>query len=476
MVGLIGIILSLALLMYLAYRGITVLVLAPFLACLAVVFAGDLPLLATYTQVFMNAAGRFVITYFPLFLLGALFGKLMDDSGSARTIAHWIVEKLGAERSILAVVLACAILTYGGVSLFVVAFAVYPIAVALFREAQIPKRLVPGAIALGSFTFTMTALPGTPAIQNLIPMPYFGTDAFAAPGLGILAGAIMLGGGTAWLNWRHHRARTAGEGYGVHHGDPQSVTRRPRSAGAMAVEQEEVAAPGIAIAILPIILVIVLNFVFTNYIIPTWETGYLAEPQYGSTTVDKVKGSWSIIIALVLSSVVVVALNWSIMRERVVTSVNEGSLGSLLPIFNTASEVGYGAVIASLAAFTIVRDFVINLSPDNPLISLAVAVNVLAGITGSASGGMSIALETLGRTYAEMGQAAGMNPEILHRVTSISSGGFDALPHNGAVITLLAICKLTHRQSYADIGMVAVVIPVTALIVIIVLATMFGSF
>ena len=124
MVGLIGIILSLVLLMYLAYRGITVLVLAPLLACLAVLFAGDLPLLATYTQVFMNAAGRFVITYFPLFLLGALFGKLMDDSGSARTIAHWIVEKLGAERSILAVVLACAILTYGGVSLFVVAFAV----------------------------------------------------------------------------------------------------------------------------------------------------------------------------------------------------------------------------------------------------------------------------------------------------------------------------------------------------------------
>jgi H+/gluconate symporter-like permease len=465
--------------MYLAYRGITVLILAPLLAVMAVLFAGDLPLLATYTQVFMTAAGRFVTTYFPLFLLGALFGKLMDDSGSARAIAHWIVQKLGAERSILAVVLACGILTYGGVSLFVVAFAVYPIAVALFREAEIPKRLIPGAIALGSFTFTMTALPGTPAIQNLIPMPYFGTDAFAAPGLGIMAAAIMLVGGTAWLGWRHHRAHAAGEGYGDHADDPATASgasQRPRSVGAMAIDQEEVGSPGILVAALPIVLVIALNYVFTNHVIPTWDTGYLAEPKYGATTVNKVQGTWAIIIALVISSVAVAALNWRVLRDRIASSINDGAMGSLLPIFNTASEVGYGAVIASLAAFAILRDAVLNLSPDNPLISLAVAVNVLAGVTGSASGGMSIALETLGATYAQLGQAAGINPDLLHRVTAISSGGFDALPHNGAVITLLAICKLTHRQSYVDILVVAVAIPVTSLIAVITLGTMFGSF
>jgi H+/gluconate symporter-like permease len=285
----------------------------------------------------------------------------------------------------------------------------------------------------------------------------------------------MLAGGTAWLSWRHHRARAAGEGYGVHPDDPPSAAK-PRSVGAMAVEREAAAVPGFAVAIIPIVMVIVLNYVFTNYAIPTWDTGYLTEPKYGATTLEKVKGTWAIIIALVISSVAVVALNWQVLRDRVVASINEGSLGSLLPIFNTASEVGYGAVIASLAAFTILRDFVLNLSPDNPTISLAVAVNVLAGITGSASGGMSIALETLGRTYAEMGQAAGIDPELLHRVTAISSGGFDALPHNGAVITLLAICRLTHRQSYADIGMVAVVIPVTALIVVIALGTAIGSF
>jgi H+/gluconate symporter-like permease len=475
MIGIFGICLSLALLMFLAYRGINVLVLAPVMALLAVLFSGDVPLFATYTQVFMTAAGKYIITYFPLFLLGAIFGKLMDDSGSARTIAHWIVDKTGVERAILAVVLACGLLTYGGVSLFVVAFAVFPIAMALFREAEVRKRLIPGAIALGSFTFTMTALPGTPAIQNLIPMPYFGTDAFAAPGLGLIAGVMMLVLGTMWLSWRYHRARAAGEGYG-HYPDER---REPvaKSVGAMAVTADEVqTGPSFAAAILPIVLVIVLNWVFSNYVIPALDTGYLAEAKYGATSVDKVKGTWAIIAALVLACLALVAINWRSFGDRVKTSVNEGTMGSLLPIFNTASEVGYGAVIASLAAFVILRDGVLSIAPDNPLISLSVAVNALAGITGSASGGMSIALEALGRTYMEMGQQLGISPELLHRVTSISSGGFDALPHNGAVITLLAICGLTHRDSYNDIFMVAVAVPVTSLITVIVLGTMFGSF
>ncbi len=213
MIGLIGIVLSLALLILFAYRGVNVIILAPLMALLATVFAGGVPLLATYTQVFMPALGGYVITYFPLFLLGAIFGKLMDDSGSARAIAYFIVDKLGGSRAILAVVLACAVLTYGGVSLFVVAFAVFPIAAAMFREAGVPKRLIPAAIALGSFTFTMTALPGTPQIQNAIPAPFFGTDAFAAPGLGVIAGVIMFGGGTWWLAHRSKKLQAAGEGY-----------------------------------------------------------------------------------------------------------------------------------------------------------------------------------------------------------------------------------------------------------------------
>ena len=455
--GLLGIFLSLILLMYLAYRGINVLILAPLLALLAVVMSGDLPILATYTQVFMNSLGGYVITYFPLFLLGAIFGKVMADSGAARSIAEWIVDRLGAQRAVLAVVLSCGVLTFGGVSLFVVAFAVYPIANALFRRADIPKRLLPAAIALGSFTFTMTAFPGTPAIQNAIPMPFFGTNVFAAPLLGTLAGVIMLAGGTMWLN---RRARAAGaEGYGDH----------PATA-ADATLPEDADLPPFALAILPVVSVIVLNAVLTWFVFPNMSADYLAEPRYGETTLSSVAGIWAIIVSLVASILLAVGLNlrrFANLRE----SVNSGTMGSLLPIFNTATEVGYGAVIASLPAFALIRDGVLGLFPNNPVASLSVAVNVLAGITGSASGGMSIALNTLGEQFATMGQEQGISMELMHRVTALSSGGFDALPHNGAVITLLAITGLTHRKSYPDIFVVAVLIPVIALITVIVLGT-----
>lgn len=386
----------------------------------------------------------------------------MDDSGSARSIAHWIVAKVGRERAILAIVLSCGILTYGGVSLFVVAFAVYPIGAALFREVGMPKRFIPGAIALGSFTFTMTAFPGTPAIQNAIPAPFFGTNTFAAPGLGVIGGLIMLIGGVLWLQTRAQRAMAAGEGYGDH----------PHEGLDTKGDLEH--SPPFFIALLPILLVIGFNALFTYVVFPNIDASYLADPKYGATKLSAVAGLWSIIVALVISILFIVIVHWQRWRN-VIESLNTGTMGSLLPIFNTASEVGYGNVIASLPAFLVVKNAVLGISP-NPLISEAVAVNVLAGITGSASGGMSIALSTLGPKYLELANAAGISPELLHRVAVMSSGCFDSLPHNGAVITLLGICRLTHRQSYFDIFMVSVVIPLSALVVVITLGTLFGNF
>ncbi len=483
MLSIAGILLSLTLLMVLAYRGMSILVLAPLAALAAVLFSPGTPLLASYTQVFMPALGRFIVLYFPLFLLGALFGKLMEATGAARAIAEGIVARLGGERALIAVVLACAVLTYGGVSLFVVAFAVYPIAAELFRAASIPKRLIPAAIALGAFTFTMTALPGTPAIQNAIPMPYFGTTPFAAPGLGVIGGTVMLGLGLAWLLWRAARARGAGEHYGDDAQAPVTVDRKLREhaqgegydLAEAAPSAAATAPPGLALALLPIVLVVVLNYILAEQLLPRLDTAYLAEAMYGNTSLEAVRGVWAIIVALAASIVWLLATlgrrlpSW---RE----TVDAGASAAVLPIFNTASQVGYGAVIASLAGFALIRDAVLGLSPGNPLISLSVAVNVLAGITGSASGGMSIALSTLGQTYLELGQAAGIAPELLHRVTAIATGGLDALPHNGAVITLLSICGLTHRQSYADIFVVAVAVPLVSLAVVVTLGSVFGSF
>lgn len=487
MVGIIGILVSLGLLIYLAYRGISALIVAPLMALVAVLFSADPVILGSYTQIFMPALGKFAILYFPLFLLGAIFGKLMDDSGSARVIAQRIVETLGRNRSILAIVLACAILTYGGVSLFVVAFAVYPIAVAMFQQANIPKRLIPATIALGAFTFTMTALPGTPAIQNAIPMPYFNTTPFAAPFIGIIGGAVMFAVGMLWLSYREKGARRKGEGFGDTHEEAQrpKISKNIREhAQCENFDVMEIAPddptvvqklPNFSAAVLPVILVILINFLFTRFVIPAMQTDYLMLAKYGSTDINAVRGVWSIISALVISIVILIFLNLKNFQS-IKRTLDDGASASVLPLFNTASLVGFGAVIASLPAFGLIRDMVLGIAPGNPLISLSIAVNMLAGITGSASGGMSIALQTLGDTYMELAISAGINPELMHRVTSIATGGLDALPQNGAVITLLTICKLTHRESYGDIFVVGVLVPILSLIVVLILGTFFGSF
>lgn len=485
MYGILVVVAALALLMYLAYRGLSLLILAPALAILAVVATGELPILGAYTQIFMTATGGFITSFFPLFLLGAVFGKLIEDSGSAEVLANTIIARLGQGRAILAVVLACAVMTYGGVSLFVVAFATYPIADALFRRADLPRRLLPATIALGAFTFTMTALPGTPAIQNAIPMPFFGTTPFAAPGLGILTALIMLGGGLAWLQYR---ARSLGEGYDETAdaaATPAAFTPdrelRERSSGEgfdlmeLPVLDPPRSLPSPALAALPLVLVILLNFVFTGVIIPAMDTSYLALPEFGSTDVSQVRGIWSVTAALVISTMVLIALHWRRL-PKITGSVDSGANASLLPIFNTASLVGFGAVIASLSAFALIRDNVVDIGGDNPLISLAIGVNLLAGMTGSASGGMSIALQTLGHTYLAMAEAAGISPELLHRVTAVATGGLDTLPHNGAVITLLAICRQTHGQAYLDIAVAGMIVPLLALAALIAMGTLFGSF
>ena len=459
MAGILVILAALGALIYLAYRGLSLILLTPALALLAVLAADGGPVLASYTQIFMQATGGFIIQYFPLFLLGAVFGKLMEASGAARVLADAIIRGLGAGRAILAVVLSCAVMTYGGVSLFVVAFAVWPIASALFQEADLPRRLIPATIALGAFTFTMTALPGTPAIQNAIPMPYFGTTPFAAPGLGVITALIMLGLGWAWLE---RRARALGPGYGE---GAAEVARGRRGD-----------APSVFVAGAPLVLVLALNLMFTFVLIPRMDTGYLALPQFGATDVGALRGVWSIIAALTLASLALVVLNRKRLADRLAATLEEGAQDSLKPIFNTASLVGFGAVIASLSAFGLIRDWVVTVGGDNPLISLAIGTSLLAGMTGSASGGMSIALSTLGATYLAMGEAAGIAPALLHRVTAVATGSLDALPHNGAVITLLTICGLTHKEAYRDIAVVAVIIPIIALVVLVTLGSVFGSF
>jgi H+/gluconate symporter-like permease len=488
-VSLLGILLALALLVWLAYRGWSVLLLAP-LAALVAAGAAREPLLAHYTQTFMGAAAKFLAEFFPLFLLGAVFGKLMDDSGSVQAIARFMTERLGSHRAILAVVLAGAMVTYGGVSLFVAFFMLVPMAQSLFREADIPRRLIPAAIVLGTSTFTMSAFPGTPAIQNAIPMPFFGTTTFAAPGLGIIASLIMLCFGLWWLRRAEMVARGVGEGYGADLGAPTDKAPtdkvdddfvRERAVAAREFDPAEIrrghhseAAPPATLAILPLIVVVGVNLLMAMVVWPRLDLSFLAQERWGATSLAAVGGVWSVATALATAIATVIIANWSrlpLLRE----SMDAGANASVLPAFGVASLVGFGAVIAALPGFAVVRDGVLSIG-GGPLVSLAVATNVLASLTGSASGGMTIALDALGATYVRLAAEAGIDPELLHRVTTISAGTLDSLPHNGAVVSLLAVCGLTHRQSYRDIVMVGIVSAALALLAVILLGSALGSF
>jgi len=479
--GLLGILLGLSLLMWLSFRGWSILLLAPAAAMVAAAAAGE-PLLAHLTQTFMEGGAQFLAQFFPLFLFGALFGKLMEDSGSVEVIARVMTEKLGTGRAVLAVVLAGAIVTYGGVSLFVAIFVLVPMAQGLFKTADIPRRLMPAAIALGTMTFTMSALPGTPALQNAIPMPFFGTTPFAAPGLGIVAACIMLAFGLWWLGRVEKAARQSGEGYFAHdRAEIDDPNLRERATVASEFDPTEirhgkpaVAAPSFLIALLPLIVVILVNLTMSVFVLPRLDTSFLAEERWGATSLSAVGGVWAVVVALLTAIVTLLTFNYrrlTSLRE----SMDAGANASVLPALSVASLVGFGAVIAALPAFALVRDRVLSIE-GGPLVSLAVATNILAALTGSASGGMTIALDALGETYLGLAGEYGIDPALLHRVAVMSAGTLDSLPHNGAVVTLLAVCGVTHRDSYLDLFMVAIVGALIALVVVIALGSTIGSF
>lgn len=423
-----GIILGLVLLMFLAYRGMSIIWVAPICALL-VAATGGLDLLPSYTGNYMEGFVGFTKSWFPVFMLGAIFGKVMDESGAARSVATWISKIIGTRFAIMAVVIACAALTYGGISLFVVVFAVYPIALALFREANITRQLIPGTIALGAFTFTMTAAPGTPQTQNLIPIQYFDTTPMAAPIMGTVGALIMFGGGMLWLTYREKKFKAANVFF-----------VEPKSNG----EEKVVSAedlPNPLLSALPLIAVVVLLNVF----------------------------EFNIVTSLFGGIVLGIALNFKRLPNLVKT-INDGAGGSVMAIINTSAAVGFGSVVKAVPGFAILTDMLLGIK-GNPLISEAVAVNLLAGATGSASGGMGIALEALGSKYVELAATSGIPLEAFHRVASLSSGGLDTLPHNGAVLTLLAATQMTHKDSYIDIFMVACVIPIISVIAAIILAS-----
>jgi len=440
---------ALAFLMVAAYRGYSVILFAPIAALGAVLFTDPSAVAPVFSGIFMEKMVGFVKLYFPVFMLGAVFGKVIEMSGFSKSIVQAAIRYIGRSRANAVIVAVCALLTYGGVSLFVVVFAVYPFAAELYRQSNIPKRLMPGAIALGAFSFTMDSLPGTPQIQNIIPTTFFKTTGWAAPVLGTIGSLFIIVVGLAYLEWRRRAAMAKGEGYGDH---------------AEAIEKADTQTlPHPLVAILPLVLVGVANFVFTK-MIPVWYGGdaYTVPTEVlpgvhtpVTATIKTVLAIWSVEAALLLGILLVVATAFGRIKARFASSSKEAVSGALLAAMNTASEYGFGGVIAALPGFIVVSDALKGI--PNPLVNAAVSVSSLAGITGSASGGMSIALAAMSDLFIQGAQAAHIPLEVLHRVVAMASGGMDTLPHNGAVITLLAVTGLTHRESYREIFAITII-------------------
>ena len=437
---------ALGLLMLAAYRGYSVILFAPIAALGAVLVTNARAVRPAFTGLFMEKMVGFVNLYFPVFLLGAVFGKLIKVSGFSRSIVAAAINILGRRHAIPVIVLVCALLTYGGVSLFVVAFAVYPFAAELFRQSNIPKRLIPATVALGAFSFTMDALPGTPQIQNIIPTSFFGTNAWAAPWLGLIGSLFIIAVGLIYLERQRSKAQAKNEGYGT------ELLNEPET-------PDNINLPNPLIAISPLILVGLLNLLFTWWI-PVWygashqlELPGLAAPI--TTDVAKITAIWAVEAALIAGILLVVIFGYRNIHGRLAEGSRTAVGGAILAAMNTASEYGFGAVIAALPGFLVLSKALAAI-PD-PLLNEAISITTLAGITGSASGGMSIALAAMSDTFIAAAHAANIPLEVFHRVASMASGGMDTLPHNGAVITLLAITGLSHRQAYGGIFAITII-------------------
>lgn len=438
----IGIILAVSLFIYFAMRGISIF-LAALICTLLVVITNDLPLDKSIFDYFAFGplgAFSFAGKFFLLFVMGAMFGRVTGESGAASSIAVALVKKLGTQRALWITVLAATILTYGGVVVFVVIFAMYPLGIKLLQQANIPKRLFIAALALGSGTYTLSALPGTPSIQNVIAAVSLKTDLFAAGGYGIFASLLMFSLGMLYLE--RQRKKALGNNEGFHPTD--------RDLTLISADQNEIL-PHWGRAITPLIIVI------GTIVTPRLLTFLGYTPVDGSLVIFALSQPllWPSIALLV--GIIFTVIMFPKLHKNTLVTVGKGADDAIIPLIATAVVIGFGSVVTKTDGFISLSQWLLSLDL-NPLISIFISVSMMSAIVGSSTGGLQIFLSTMSDSYI----AKGVEPEILHRIATMASGGFDSLPHCGAVVAVLAIAGLTHKEGYKDIGIVTVVIPVIA--------------
>ena len=444
-IGLIG---SVVLLVWLALRGVEI-VFAAVLCSLLVIVTNGLPIAEGITEFYsFGPLGAFTFAgkFFLLFIAGAMFGRVMGDSQAAASIALALVRRLGAHRALWIATLSCALLTYGGVVVFVVIFAMYPLGLRLLQEADIPKRLLCAALALGAGTFTLSALPGTPSVQNVISAVALETDLFAGGWLGMVGAVVMFSVGMWYLERQRVLAAQNGEHFIPGPRDRISTT-----------EGKDQDHPPWQLAVLPLLLVL-LTIILPRLIV------LLAD----DATLDS--GGWSLellrfatgqpivwpSIALLLGTLLAVSL-FHLVRRNALIVMGQGVNDAIFPLINTAAVIGFGGVVTHTAGFETFTRLMLDSSLP-PLISMFASVSLVSAITGSASGGLQIFMQTMAPTYLEMG----LEPGVVHRIATMASGGFDSLPHCGSVVAMLTITGMTHKEAYRDVGIITVIIPVLA--------------
>lgn len=406
---------------------------APLCAML-VAATGGLDLLPAYIETYMSGFVGFVKDWFPAFLLSAIFGQIMQESGAAQSLTKAIVKLLGKKHAILISVIAGGVLAYGGISGFVIIFSMYPIVLGLFREANVSRRLLPATIMVGAFQYAMSA-PGSPTIQNLIPMDYFGTTPMAAPIMGLICAVFMFVGAVLWLNYRANKLREAGYGFE----EPENAPE----------ELPDDQLPHWAFILIPFILILVMLNVLKLHIVVCLVAGV----------------GLSLILLLTAGAIKKVQYikDWG-------EIFNRGARSAVSAVMNTSAAVGFGTVVKMTPGFVTLEKAVLGIG-GSPLISESIAVNALAAATGSASGGMRIALDAMGARFMEMSVQSGISPEAFHRVASIACGALNTMPHDGAVVTYLDYAKVSHKEGFFDMFMTSGAIPLMANVLAIILGT-----
>ncbi|WP_409274960.1 GntP family permease [Neobacillus sp. SCS-31] len=407
----IGILLGIVLIIYGAMKGFSILIVAP-IASIIVIVTNQLDFFSSLIgkeNSYMTGLTGFIINFFAVFLLGAILAKYIDKSGAAQSIAEKILNKTGTKNPfsvLVALLIITAILTYGGVSLFVVVFVLLPLAKPLFKQLNIAWNLVTIPIQLGLGTFTMTMLPATPSIQNVVPTAYLGTTLTAAPLLGIIGAVVALAFGLWYMKFTLNKSLARGETFADFNVKETN-------------EELKENIPPFFISILPIVVLI------------------------GIIVAGSVMEVPNIIVIGLAASVIVSAILFKKYIPSQKAVINEGASGSIMPVFLTSSAVAFGVVITLAPGFTYISKLILNI-PGNPLISLSVASALFGGITGSASGALGIVMEAFGQSYLNMG----LDPDVIHRVSAIASSTITLMPHNGAVLTFLALAGLTHKNGF----------------------------